>query len=122
MPRLTGASLKTRGEDLVLTYSVDDDLPDTGHWLLSTTVIGGEDGPIHQYGTKVVDGSLSSVFDFRHSGEVGQRNFSDVTPSRVGTTWTVVFPLDEDAVMAGAKWHADLDINGQGSGRVEGTV
>lgn len=120
MAQLTAATLSMDG-GLVLTYTVDGDLPDTGHWLLSTTVVGGENGPIHQYGVKMVDGEHAAAFDFDHVA-ARQHNYTDVSPSRVGTKWTVRFPLDAEAVNEGAKWHADLDVNGRDAGRVEGVV
>lgn len=120
MPHLTGSSLSTKG-GLVLTYTIDGDLPESGHWLLSTTVVGGENGPIHQYGVKIVDGVQAAAFDFDHVAG-GQHNYTDVTPSRLGDRWTVRFPFDAKAAPDGAKWHADLDVNGVDSGRVDGVV
>ncbi|WP_353950001.1 hypothetical protein V6K52_10115 [Knoellia sp. S7-12] len=120
MAQLTDASLSTKG-GLLLTYTVEGTLPDAGHWLLSTTVVGGENGPIHQYGVKVVDGAHVASFDFDHvAGR--QHDAPGVSLSRIGDKTTVRFPLDVEAVTPGAKWQADLDVNGHDSGSVEGVV
>lgn len=57
-------------------------MPTRGTWLLSTTLLGGANGPIHQFGIKVLDGDLVATFVFDHV-EAYQRNFPQVSPTRV---------------------------------------
>jgi hypothetical protein len=117
---LTAATVALDETRLVLTYRISGDLPERGHWLASTTLTGGENGPIQQFGFKLVDGRLASAFLFDHVAAI-QKKF-DATPGRVGDRWTIVFPRAEVAVKSGGVWRADLEVDGADSGTVEGRV
>lgn len=117
---LTAATVVLDESRLVLTYRISGDLPDRGHWQASTTLTGGENGPIQQFGFKLVDGRLASAFLFDHVAAT-QKNF-DATPGRVGDRWTIVFPGAEVVIKPGGVWRADLDVEGTDSGTVQGRV
>ncbi|RNM11729.1 hypothetical protein [Nocardioides pocheonensis] len=103
---------------LLLTYRLSGQEPTNGHWLVSTTLVGGPDGPIQQFGFKLVDGDVVSVFLFDHVN-AGQKNYTQ-NPQRVGDKWTVSFPAEDVAVAPGAQWRADLDVDGTERGHIEG--
>jgi hypothetical protein len=104
-----------------LKWTVVGDMPTSGTWLLSTTVVGGEDGPIHQFGVKFLDGKLIAVFVFDHVAG-SQFNFGQVTPQRVGDTWTVIFPTADLGVAASGRWSATLNLDGDDTEVAEGAL
>lgn len=116
---LTDASLQVRSTDVVATWTVSGEMPADGSWLLSTTLTGGEDGPIHQFGVKVVDGEHSGSFVFDHV-QARQLNYPQVAPLRVGSKWTAVFPRRELDVATAGTWRATLTLDGVDVGHVDG--
>lgn len=119
MTRLTDASVSLRATDVVLTFGLDGDLPDHGHWVLEATLSAGPDGPIDQLGFKVLDGRVIAAWSFDMSGGSGQRNYP-ASPRHVGTSWALVLPRDAVRSSSGT-WRAGLDVNGIDGGTVEGT-
>lgn len=69
-------------------------------WLLSFDLIGGEDGPIHQFGFRFRDGKIEELFYFDF---VESMNYyvPNVSPQRVGDTWKAVFPAGDEVARSG---------------------
>lgn len=118
MQQLQNATVNLTEAEIRLTYDVVGELPQAGHWLLSTTFSGGEHGPIDQLGFKSVDGRLVSVFVFDLSSAGGQQHYS-VNPQQLGDTWSIVFPRSAVRATTGT-WIAQLDLNGLDVGEVSG--
>lgn len=117
---LTAAAVTRRAEDVVLTWDVDGDLDAGGPWLLATTLIGGEDGPIHQFGFRGAEGGLGVPFFF--DGVAAQNFYTPaVSPQRVGKRWTAVFPAGDEVARAG-KWRAALTFDDDSSPATETTA
>ena len=119
-PTLTGASVQRRESDVVLKWTVVGDMPASGTWLLSTTVIGGENGPIHQFGVKALDGRIIAAFIFDH-GAAFQHN-CQVNPSRTGDVWTAVFPTRDVDLTESGHWKANLNLDGGDTDIIDGTL
>lgn len=109
MPRLTNATVTRRAEDVVLTWEVDGDLDSASPWLLSADLIGGPDGPIHQFGFRGNGGEIGKRFYFDF---VASMNYytPNVSPQRRGNTWTAVFPVAPEVAESG-KWRAALSFD-----------
>ena len=121
MPELTAATVSRRADRMVLTYEIDGDLPSSGTWLLSTTITGGEDGPIHQFGVKAHDGRITDTFVFDHVA-THQYNYPRVVPDCVGSKWTVAFPIESHDVSETGRWHATLNIDGSDVNDIDGRL
>lgn len=119
-PTLIAADLKPRTHDVVATWIVEGDLPNRGTWLLSTTLVGGEEGRIHQFGVKVVDSKVAATFVFDHVG--AQQHNPVVSPQRVGQKWTVVFPMRDLEIATSGRWTATLNLGGTDTHTIEGTL
>lgn len=120
-PILTAASVDRHANDVALAWTVVGDMPTTGTWLLSTTLIGGENGPIHQFGVKALDGKLIAAFIFDHVIAM-QHNFPQVNPQRVGDRWSVTFPTGDMGVATSGRWSATLNLDGDDTEIVEGSL
>lgn len=110
VPKLVNATVKRRTNDVAVTWEINGDLedPTLSPWVLAVFLIGGENGPIHQYAFRHADGRVTDVYRFDH---VGIRNeYLQVTPDRLGSTWRAVFPTD-DAVAQSGKWEAVLGFD-----------
>jgi len=117
--RLLDAAVLVRANGVVLTYNVDGELPQLGSQLFSTTFIDGSGSVIRQLGFKFVEGGLAAAFSFDHISAM-QRNYP-TAPTRVSNRYTIVFALDALGGATAGTWHADLDVDGQDGGRIEGT-
>ncbi|MBE7323113.1 hypothetical protein IEQ44_00420 [Nocardioides sp. Y6] len=123
MTRLTDANLIRRPDEVVLSWTVEGDLEATSTpWLLSFDVIGGPDGPSHQFGFRFRGGKVEERFYFDY---VARMNYyvDHVTPQRVGNKWTAVFPAGDEVASAG-KWTAVLafdEPHNANESHVEGT-
>lgn len=110
--------MSLRATDVALTFGVNGDLPDHGHWVLEATLSGGPDGPNDQLGFKVLDGRVIAARSFDMSGGGGQRNYP-ASPRHTGHAWALVLP--RDAVRSGSgNWRASLGVSGVDVGTVEG--
>lgn len=120
---LTAATVAVRSSDVVLTYTTEGDEPTTGHFQFSTTLIPDtETQQTRQLGWKVLDTQLVAVW-WNDRDPFRQRSAGpDVTPTTVGSTHTIVFPLDAIGGIRAGRWRADLDVDGADSGTVEGTL
>lgn len=121
MPQLTSATVSRRPHQVVLTYTVDGDIPMGETTLLSTTLVGGEDGPVHQFGVKWVNERVVSAFVF-DGVAAHQHNYSQVSPQRTGDRWTVVFPTEGLGIAESGKWSATLNVNGVDLASIDGTI
>jgi hypothetical protein len=119
-PTLAAATVNRRLSDVALTWTVDGETPRSGTWLLSTTLTGGADGPIHQFGVKFLDGDLIASFVFDHVA-AQQYNFAQVTPQRVGDRWSATFPTADLDIAASGRWRANLTVDGADTEVVEGS-
>lgn len=119
--RLTGASVDLRG-GVALRYTVTGNQPQTGSLLFSTTFYSATGDQVEQLGFKVVDDRVVTAFCFDHAANSNpmQRNYS-INPSRTREAWTIVLPPDALQAARGGRWRADLDVNGQSGGSVDGT-
>lgn len=117
---MTAASVKVRDNDIVLKWTVFGDMPTDGTWLLSTTLVGGEDGPIHQFGVKALDSRIIAAFIFDHVAG-GQQNYP-LNPSRTGDVWTAVFPTGDVHLATSGRWEATLNLDGEDTDTVEGAI
>lgn len=121
MPRLTDASIKRRANDVALSWKVEGDLESASTpWLLSFDLIGGEDGPIHQFGFRYRDGKVEERFWCRLDSPVMNHYVPDARPQRIGDTWSAVFPAEDEIARSG-KWRATLSFDGSNESSVEGT-
>jgi hypothetical protein len=120
-PALIAATINRRDKTVTLTWTVVGDMPTRGTWLLSTTVVGGEDGPIHQFGVKFLDGRLIAAFVFDHV-KAYQHNFTQVSPTRVGNKWTAIFPVAEVDIAASGRWAATLNLDGDDTNSIDGSL
>jgi hypothetical protein len=118
---LTAATLKRREKAVTLTWTVAGDMPTLGTWLLSTTLVGGENGPVHQFGVKFLDGNFIAAFIFDHV-KAYQHNFIEVSPTRVGDKWTAVFPVVEAEVASSGRWTATPNLDGDDVDSIDGAV
>lgn len=118
---LTHASVDLRGA-VALKYTVTGDLPQTGSVLFSTTFVSEDGDSVEQLGFKFVDGRAVAAFSFNHGATENpmQRNYH-TNPSRTGSVWSIVLPLDALQAAHGGTWRADLDVDGNDGGSVEGT-
>ena len=89
--------------------------------LLSTTLVGGDDGPIHQLGVKFLDGNLIAAFIFDQV-KAFQHNFTHVSPTRTGDKWTAVFPVAGVGIAASGRWTAALNLDGDDTHKIEGSL
>ena len=123
MPRLIHATAKRRATDVAFSWKVEGDLEaQETPWVLSFDLIGGEDGPIHQFGFRFRDGKVKERFYFDF---VASMNYyvPNVSPQRVGDTWKAVFPAGDEIARSG-KWQAALSFDepdNSSESRVEGT-
>jgi hypothetical protein len=120
-PALIAATVKRRDTTVTLTWTVAGGMPSRGAWLLSTTLVGGEDGPIHQFGVKFLDGNVIAAFVFDHV-KAYQHNFTHVSPSRVGDKWTAVFPVADVDIAASGRWTASLNLDGDDTHSIDGSL
>lgn len=118
---LTGASLKRRSNDVVFKWEIDGPLegsPVGAH--LTFDLIGGPNGPIHSFGFRIRDGRIGDVWRFDGVDNINQY-YPQVSPQRLGTTWTTTFPADDEVARAG-KWRAALGYEGSATeDTIEGT-
>jgi hypothetical protein len=119
-PTLTAASVTPRSSDVVVKWTVVGDMPDHGTWLLSTTIFGGEKTPIYQLGVKALDARIIAAFIFDHAKRL-QHNYT-LNVSRTGDVWTAVFPASEIDVASTGRWKATLNLAGEDTDLVEGTL
>lgn len=119
--RLTGASVDLRGA-VALRYTFIGNQPQSGSLLFSTTFYSADGDQVEQLGFKIVDGRAVAAFSFNHAATSNpmQRNYS-TNPSRTGDTWTLVLPPDALQAARGGRWRADLDVDGQAGGSIDGT-
>lgn len=120
-PTLLAAAVKPGDKRVALTWTVVGNLPTRGTSLLSTTLVGGDDGPIHQFGIKFLDGTHISAFVFDHL-KAYQYNFPQVSPARVGNLWTAVFPVADVEVAESGRWTAVLNLDGDDAGSIDGSL
>lgn len=102
------------------TWTVEGDVPATDTWLLSTTLVGGPDGPIHQFGVKFDGDQLIAMFVFDHVA-AQQYNLGG-SPQRLGAKWTAVFPLGDLAVADAGSWMAALTIGPANVSTIDGNL
>lgn len=107
-PSLTTATLQRRGTEVVATWTVEGDVPSMDTWQLSTKLVGGPNGPIHQFGIKFDGGRLIAMYVFDHVA-AQQYNHSG-SPQRLGATWTAVFPVGDLGIADTGRWTAALTI------------
>ncbi|WP_101524265.1 hypothetical protein [Nocardioides houyundeii] len=123
MTRLIDATMNRRAHDVAFTWKVEGDLEVAASpWLLSFDVIGGEDGPAHQFGFRFRDGKVEERFYFDF---VEGMNYyvPEVRPHRLGDTWKAVFPASDEVARDG-KWRAALSFDepdNSNESNVEGT-
>jgi hypothetical protein len=116
---LTAAAVDRRGDAVTLTWSVVGDVPTRGTWLLSTTLVGGKDGPVHQFGVKFLDENLIAAFIYDHVTS-SQQDFPDVSPARRGEEWAAVFPIVDIDIAGEGRWTATLTVDGTDSRSIGG--
>lgn len=110
MPRLINATVNRRADDVAITWQVEGDLEShSSPWLLSCDLIGGENGPIHQFGFRFRDGKVEERFYFDFV-EAMNYYVPEVSPQRVGDTWKAVFPAGAE-VARGGGWRAALSFD-----------
>ncbi len=114
MTELLSASVNIRVPQAILVWNVSGDLPDDGHWTLSTTFTGEGGESIDQLGFKIVDGAHVGTWFFRHGASSRQVNYQ-ISPKRAGNRWTVVFPASGLRSGHGG-WQAALDVDGEDRG------
>lgn len=110
MTRLIDATVNRRATDVALSWTVEGDLEATSTpWLLSFDLIGGDEGPIHQFGFRFRDGKIEERFYFDF---VNSMNYyvPNVSPQRVGDTWKAVFPAGDEVARSG-EWRAALSFD-----------
>lgn len=119
--RLTGASVDLRGA-VALRYTVTGNQPQTGSVLFSTTFFSADENYVEQLGFKLVDGCVVAAFSFDHAATSNpmQRNYR-TNPSRAAEVWMIILPPDALRAARGGHWRADLDVNGQPGGSIDGT-
>lgn len=120
-PDLTAATVTRRDKTVTLTWTVSGDMPTRATWLLSTKLVGGEDGPIHQFGVKFLDENLIAAFVFDHV-KAYQYNFPQVSPTRVGHKWTAVFPVTDVDIATSGRWTATLNLDGEDLHGIDGSL
>lgn len=119
MTELLSASVNIRVPQAILVWNVSEDLPDDGHWTLSTTFTAEDGESIDQLGFKIVDGAHVGTWLFRHGDSSTQLNYQ-ISPDRAGNRWTVVFPATGLRSEHGT-WQAALDVDGTDRGTDTGT-
>lgn len=124
MPKLLDASVTRRADDVAFSWKVDGDLEAApSPWLLSFDLVGGEDGPIHQFGFRFRDGKVEERFWCRLDSPVMNHYVPDARAQRTGDTWNAVFPAADEVARSGA-WRAALSFDepdNSNESRVEGT-
>ncbi|MGB7448643.1 MAG: hypothetical protein WA892_05895 [Ornithinimicrobium sp.] len=119
MTELLSANVNIRVPQATLVWNVSGDLPDDGHWTLSTTFTGEDGESIDQLALKVVDGVQVGTWLLRHGDSSTQLNYQ-IRPHRAKNRWTVVFPA-ASLRSAHGTWQAALDVNGMDRGTDTGT-
>jgi len=114
------ATVKRRADNLVATWTVTGDVPPSGGWQLSTTLVGGPDGPTHQFRVDFNGDELIATSIFDH--EANQLFGLDAVPQRLGETWTVVFPIGDFPVASAGAWTARLTIGSTFTKTIDGSI
>jgi hypothetical protein len=97
--------------------------PRSGHFQFSTTFVSADGEDVRQPGWKRLDTRLDAVWWNTQSGPLRQYAAGpDMSPTTIGDTHTIVYPLAALGDIRTGTWRADLDVDGVDSGRVDGTL